>query len=164
MKYEKNVGIQSSSFQKDLQIMFHTVSDKRYIFRFNSKKYDLNSKIPFFTQNMWDTKKTFRWKIVWLNKVYTFLLRNFSTGCIFFPNIISNSMVADPTHWVFCSITITYKLSYDQSWPLDVAVILMLTWLLTLRSREWWTFISYYYVMLCHLKLPSHESTKLRRI
>ena len=57
MKYEKNVRIQSCSFQKDLQILYHTVSDKTYIFRFNYKKYDWNSKIPFFRQNMWDTKK-----------------------------------------------------------------------------------------------------------
>ena len=38
-------------------MLFHTVYDKTYIFRFNSKKYDSNSKIPFFRQNMWDTKK-----------------------------------------------------------------------------------------------------------
>ena len=40
MKYEKNVRIQSCSFQKYLQILSHTVSEKKYIFRFNSKKYD----------------------------------------------------------------------------------------------------------------------------
>ena len=37
MKYEKNVRIQSCSFQTDLQILNHTVSEKTYIFRFNSK-------------------------------------------------------------------------------------------------------------------------------
>ena len=47
MKYEKNVRIQSCSFQKDLQILFHTVSEKTYIFPFNSKKYDSNSRIPY---------------------------------------------------------------------------------------------------------------------
>ena len=30
MKYEKNVRIQSCSFQKDLQILFHTVSEKTH--------------------------------------------------------------------------------------------------------------------------------------
>ena len=84
MKYKKNVRIQSCLFQKYLQILFHTVSEKTYIFRFNSKKYDWNSKIPFFRQNMWDTKKTFRWKIVGLNKVYKFSSRHFGTGCVFY--------------------------------------------------------------------------------
>ena len=32
MKYEKNVRIQSCSFQKDLQILFDTVSEKRIFF------------------------------------------------------------------------------------------------------------------------------------
>ena len=38
-----------------------------YIFRFNLKKYNENSKIPFFKQNVWDTKikrwdeKLFAW-------------------------------------------------------------------------------------------------------
>ena len=34
---KKNVRMQSCSFQKDLQFLFHTVSDKTYIFSFNSK-------------------------------------------------------------------------------------------------------------------------------
>ena len=29
--------MKSCSFEKDLQVLFHTVSDKTYIFRFNSK-------------------------------------------------------------------------------------------------------------------------------
>ena len=33
-----------------------TVSDIMYIFRFNFKKYDENSKILFFKENMWDGK------------------------------------------------------------------------------------------------------------
>ena len=48
----KNVRIQSCSFQKDLQILSHIISEKTYIFRFNSKKYDSNSRIPFFRQNI----------------------------------------------------------------------------------------------------------------
>ena len=40
MKYEKNVRIQSCSLQKDLKFLSHAVSDKKYIFCFNSKKYD----------------------------------------------------------------------------------------------------------------------------
>ena len=43
MKYEKNVRIQSCSFQKDLKILSNTVFDKTYIFRFDSKKYDEKS-------------------------------------------------------------------------------------------------------------------------
>ena len=53
----KKLRMQSYSFQKDLQFLSNTVSDKTYIFRFNCKKYDWNLKIPFFRQNMWDTKK-----------------------------------------------------------------------------------------------------------
>ena len=37
MKYEKNVRIQSCLFQKDLQVLSHTVYEKTYIFCFNSK-------------------------------------------------------------------------------------------------------------------------------
>ena len=37
IRYVKNVRTQSCSFQTDLQIFSHTVSDKTYIFRFNSK-------------------------------------------------------------------------------------------------------------------------------
>ena len=48
----KNVRIQSCSFQKDLQVLSHTVYEKTHIFCFNSKKYDLNSRIPFFRQNI----------------------------------------------------------------------------------------------------------------
>ena len=33
----KNVRMQSCSFQKDLQFLSHTFSDRTYIFRFNSK-------------------------------------------------------------------------------------------------------------------------------
>ena len=36
---------------------FDIVSDKTYIFHFNFKKYDLNSKIPLFKQNMWHKKR-----------------------------------------------------------------------------------------------------------
>ena len=36
-KIRKNVRIQNCSFQKDLQFLSQTVSDKTYIFRFNSK-------------------------------------------------------------------------------------------------------------------------------
>ena len=37
---KKNVRMQSCSFQKDLRFLSHKVSDKTYIFRFDSKKYD----------------------------------------------------------------------------------------------------------------------------
>ena len=40
MKYEKNLRIQICSYQKDPKILSNTVSEKTYIFRFNSKKYD----------------------------------------------------------------------------------------------------------------------------
>ena len=40
MKYEKNVRMQNCSSQKDLLILTDIISDKRYIFHFNFKKYD----------------------------------------------------------------------------------------------------------------------------
>ena len=57
MKYEKNVKLQNCSFQLDLQMLSDIVSDKMYIFGFNFEKYNWNSKIAFFKQYMWDTKK-----------------------------------------------------------------------------------------------------------
>ena len=39
-RYEKIVMIQNYLLHKDLQILSDAVSDKMYIFRFNSKKYD----------------------------------------------------------------------------------------------------------------------------
>ena len=54
-----------------------TVSDKMYIFYFNFKKRHWNSKILFFKQNIWEWKKTFRWKIIFSNKVYKFSLEHF---------------------------------------------------------------------------------------
>ena len=39
--YEKNVILQNCSFQLDLQILSDIASDKKYIFHFNLKKYDL---------------------------------------------------------------------------------------------------------------------------
>ena len=56
MKYEKNVRIQNCSFQKDLQILSHTVSDKRY-FSFQFQKIRLKFKNSIFRQIMWDIKK-----------------------------------------------------------------------------------------------------------
>ena len=73
--------MQSCSFQKDLQILSHTVSDKTYIFRFIFKKYNKNSKIPFLSKNM-GHKKTFRWKIICLNGVYIFSSRHLERMCI----------------------------------------------------------------------------------
>ena len=49
--------MQICSFQWGLQILSHIVSDKTYIFRFNSKKYDKNLKIQFLKRNMGDKKK-----------------------------------------------------------------------------------------------------------
>ena len=49
-------------FQQGLQTLFDTVSDEIYIFCFNFKKYHLNLKIPFFKQNMSDTKINLRMK------------------------------------------------------------------------------------------------------
>ena len=60
MKHEKNVRIQNYLLQKGIQILCGTVSDKMYIFLFNFNKYDWNSKIKFFKQNMWDMKETLR--------------------------------------------------------------------------------------------------------
>ena len=60
MKFEKNVRIQSCSFQKDLQILSHTVSEKTYSFRFNSKNTIKIQEFHFLDKICEIQKKTFR--------------------------------------------------------------------------------------------------------
>ena len=45
---KKNVRLQSCSFQKDLQILSHTVFKKHIFFGFNSKKIRLKFKNSIF--------------------------------------------------------------------------------------------------------------------
>ena len=52
---------------------------------------------------MWDTKKTFRWKITCLNEVYKFSSRHFSTECIFYVFIIRNNI--EKFHFLFFNVT-----------------------------------------------------------
>ena len=54
----KNVMIQNSLLHKDLQVWIAIFFHKMYISLFNLKKYYWKSKIKFFNNNMWNTKKT----------------------------------------------------------------------------------------------------------
>ena len=81
---KKNVRIQSCSFQKDLQILSHTVSEKTYIFVSIPKNTIRIQEFHFLDKICEIQKKTFKWKIVCLNEVYKFPSRHFGTGCIFY--------------------------------------------------------------------------------
>ena len=63
MKYEKNVRIQSCSFQKDLQILSDAVSRKTYIFRFNPKNTFKIQKFHFLDKICEIQKKRFDGKL-----------------------------------------------------------------------------------------------------
>ena len=73
-KYEKNVKKQNFLLHKDLQVWIRTLFHEMYIFLFNLKKYYWTSKIQFFNNNVWNTKKTLECKIVRLNNIYKFRL------------------------------------------------------------------------------------------
>ena len=52
-------------------------------------KIQFKFKNSIFRQNMSDTKKTFRWKIICLNEVCKFSLRHFLTGRLFYVLILN---------------------------------------------------------------------------
>ena len=86
MKYEKIVSMQSFSFQKDIQFLSYTISDKTYIFRFSSKNTIKIQKFHFLDKICW--------KIICLNEVYKFSSRHFSTRCIFYVFILNIEKIA----------------------------------------------------------------------
>ena len=68
-KYEKKVMTQNCLLNKDLQVRIAIFYHKMYIFLSNLKKYYWKSKIQFFNNNMWNSKKKEFCKIVRLNKI-----------------------------------------------------------------------------------------------
>ena len=84
LRFETPRVRKNSLLHKDLQVWFAKFFHKMYIFLFNSKKYYWKSKIQFFNNSMWNTKKTQVCKIVCFNKIYKFCLTYFLIKRIFF--------------------------------------------------------------------------------
>ena len=82
---EKKVMAQTCLFPKDLQIRPRQFFYRIYIFSFvYHKRYSKNQKFNFFRQNIRETEKMLRNKIVYFQKIYKFAFHNFSIEFISF--------------------------------------------------------------------------------
>ena len=119
MQYETILRLQNFSLQYGIQILSDAVSTKMKILCFSLKRYLKNSMIQFFRQNMWDTKKTFRWRIICLNIVYKLSLWHFSAGCIFYVLILKNTIENKNFYSIF----------YHNMWDTKKALKFKIVWL-----------------------------------
>ena len=94
-----------------------------YIFLFNLIKYYWISKIQFFNNNMWNTKKTQFCKILRFNKIYKFCLTQFLIKLIFFILISKNRIKIQKFHYLnkICDILKIVKMeNYLPKWGLHI--------------------------------------------
>ena len=82
-RYSKNVEIQNSLFERNLQIPWWPFLNRSYIFFLKRKCYQ-KWKILFFTQSMRDTKKISRSKIVRWKNIYRLVSDYFFIIVIYF--------------------------------------------------------------------------------
>ena len=106
----KNFMIQYYFLHKHLQIWIVTFFHKMHIFLFNLKTNYWESKIQFFNNNMWNTKKTYECKVVRFKKIYKFCLTQFLKKHIFFVSIQKNTIKIQEFHFLYKIYEIHKKL------------------------------------------------------
>ena len=96
-------------------------------FSLQFQKYDKNEKIPFFRQNMWDTKKTFRWEITCLNDLLYCIVSFYKQFCDDFFHEIWD--------FFFKSARSREKSIYRKKNPTYVS------WCCSIESKKRWFFV-----------------------